>query len=225
MKITPLEIRQKTFEKNLRGYDKDEVHAFLATMSQEWEKMLDELKENRMRLDAAEREVSRLREVESTLFKTLKTAEDTGNNLVEQATKAAELQLREAQLQSDGMLYEARTKAKEIIEEAETRSQQVLDDLETKMKEVMQEYRGLMIQKDNLAADLMRMASELHDRAEKVKKLNEGFDPDQHLSKVKKEIFSPSDKQTSAPEPKPNLQPKSENIIEKNSGSFFDQIQ
>ncbi|MFM8349305.1 MAG: DivIVA domain-containing protein, partial [Bacteroidota bacterium] len=28
MKITPLDIRQKTFEKNLRGYDKDEVSAF-----------------------------------------------------------------------------------------------------------------------------------------------------------------------------------------------------
>ncbi|MEY4931055.1 MAG: DivIVA protein, partial [Bacteroidota bacterium] len=27
MKITPLEIRQKAFEKVLRGYDKDEVNA------------------------------------------------------------------------------------------------------------------------------------------------------------------------------------------------------
>ncbi|MEY3405799.1 MAG: hypothetical protein RL161_1229, partial [Bacteroidota bacterium] len=69
MKITPLEIRQKTFEKNLRGYDKDEVNAFLGTMSQEWEKMLDELKEARMKLESAEREVAKLREVESTLYK------------------------------------------------------------------------------------------------------------------------------------------------------------
>ncbi|MEL7006752.1 MAG: DivIVA domain-containing protein, partial [Bacteroidota bacterium] len=29
MKITPIEVRQKVFEKKLMGYDKDEVNAFL----------------------------------------------------------------------------------------------------------------------------------------------------------------------------------------------------
>ena len=47
MKITPLEIRQKSFEKEFRGYDKDEVNAYLRSLSQEWEKLLDELKELR----------------------------------------------------------------------------------------------------------------------------------------------------------------------------------
>jgi DivIVA domain-containing protein len=28
MRVTPLDIRQKTFEKNFRGYEKDEVNAF-----------------------------------------------------------------------------------------------------------------------------------------------------------------------------------------------------
>ena len=42
MKITPLDIRQKTFEKAFRGLDKDEVNAFLLTLSQHWEKMMDE---------------------------------------------------------------------------------------------------------------------------------------------------------------------------------------
>jgi len=45
MKITPLEIRQKDFEKKMRGYDKDEVNAFLQSLSQEWERTLDETKE------------------------------------------------------------------------------------------------------------------------------------------------------------------------------------
>jgi cell division initiation protein len=34
MRVTPLEIRQKTFEKNFRGYQTDEVNAFLLTLSQ-----------------------------------------------------------------------------------------------------------------------------------------------------------------------------------------------
>ena len=45
MKITPIEIRQKVFEKKLRGYDKDEVQAFLQSLSNEWERVLDENKE------------------------------------------------------------------------------------------------------------------------------------------------------------------------------------
>ena len=41
MKITPLEIRQKSFEKVFRGYDKDEVAAFLQILGSEWEKSSD----------------------------------------------------------------------------------------------------------------------------------------------------------------------------------------
>ena len=71
MKITPIEIRQKQFEKKLRGYDKDEVNAFLLSLSQEWEKVMDELKELKIKLEASQKEVDKLREVESSLFKTL----------------------------------------------------------------------------------------------------------------------------------------------------------
>ena len=56
MRITPFEIRQKTFEKNFRGYEKDEVNAFLLTLSQEWERISDENKELRIRLETTERE-------------------------------------------------------------------------------------------------------------------------------------------------------------------------
>ncbi|MFO0266274.1 MAG: DivIVA domain-containing protein, partial [Cyclobacteriaceae bacterium] len=83
MKVTPLEIRQKTFDRTLRGYDKDEVNAYLLSLSQEWERMQDECKEYKFKLDAAEREVTKLREVETSLFKTLKTAEDTGASVIE----------------------------------------------------------------------------------------------------------------------------------------------
>ena len=57
MKITPLEIRQKAFEKGFRGYNPDEVNAFLQSLSQEWERSVDEGKELRIKLEACEREV------------------------------------------------------------------------------------------------------------------------------------------------------------------------
>ena len=118
MKITPLEIRQKIFEKKLRGYDKDEVQAFLVTMSQEWERVLDEVKELKIKLQSSEKEGQKLREVENSLFKTLKTAEDAGANVVEQANRAADLHLRETQWKAEAMINEAKNSAKTIIDDS-----------------------------------------------------------------------------------------------------------
>jgi cell division initiation protein len=107
MKITALDIRQKTFEKSFRGVDKDEVQAFLNTISQQWERMGDENRELRLKLEHAQQDVQKMREVESSLYRTLKTAEDTGNNITEQAQREAALRVREAQLQAEHLLADA----------------------------------------------------------------------------------------------------------------------
>lgn len=230
MKITPLDIRQKTFEKNLRGFDKDEVTAFLVSLSQEWERIMDELKEARIRLETSEREVSKLREVETTLFKTLKTAEDTGASLIEQASKTAELHLKESQIQADGILFEAKTKARALLEEAESRSQEILQELDSRLKELVQEYRSMQSHRDHLASDLSRMAGELSARAERLKKVNEGFNPDQVLNQPKREsgaaaqtpdqemLVQEQVKPAAVQPPDPGANP------EKKQGSFFDSI-
>jgi len=187
MKITPLEIRQKAFEKVLRGYDKDEVNAFLLTLSQEWERLMDETKEARMKVETTEREVSKLREVESSLFKTLKAAEDTGASVIEQATKTAELILRENQLNADAILSEAKTKSRNTIEEAEMLSRQMLDEMEERLKSLGQHYKTLELHRDNLLSDLKRLAGETIDRVERAKTASRDFDPDQHLALAKRE--------------------------------------
>ena len=143
MKVTPLDIRQKTFEKALRGYDKDEVTAFLLSLSQEWERVQDETKEMRIKLEATEREVTKLREVESSLYKTLKTAEDTGANVIEQANKTAELHMKEVQLKAEALLNEAKTKAKDVIEQSEATSKQMLVEMEERLKTLVQNYKSI----------------------------------------------------------------------------------
>src|SRR6478609_9484720 len=97
MKISPLEIRKKDFQKAFRGYEKEEVDAFLLSLSNEWERVMDENREYKRKLELAERELNRLKDVESSLFKTLKSAEDTGANMIDHATRTAELHIREAQ--------------------------------------------------------------------------------------------------------------------------------
>ncbi len=187
MRITPLEIRQKAFERVLRGYDKDEVNAYLQSLSQEWERMQDDIKEIRIKYEATEREVSKLREVESSLYKTLKTAEDTGANVIDQANKTAELILREAQMKADSMVNEARSKAKNSIEEAEYVSKQLLAEMEERVKMLGQHYKTLELHKDNLLSDMKRLAAETIDRVERAKTAARDFDPDQHLALAKRE--------------------------------------
>ncbi|MCI0751714.1 MAG: DivIVA domain-containing protein [Flammeovirgaceae bacterium] len=186
MKITPLEIRQKSFEKNFRGYDKDEVNAFLLTLSQEWERVQDELKEFRIKLEASEREVTKLREVESSLYKTLKTAEDTGANVIEQARTAAELHLKESQLRSEALLNEAKTKAKNTIEQSEARAKEILAEMEERLKLMVENYKKLETNRDDVLAEMKRLATDTLERVERAKGLS--FDPDQHMAMAKREI-------------------------------------
>ncbi len=187
MKITPLEIRQKTFERTLRGYDKDEVNAFLLSLSQEWERMMDEAKDLRSKVENCEREISKLREVETSLFKTLKTAEDTGANVIDQANKAAELHLREAQMSAEAILNEAKDRAKNTIEDADVTSRQILAEMEDSLKELVQHYKSLDSHRNNLVDDLKRLANEVLDRTERSKQAITKFNVDDHLSLAKRE--------------------------------------
>ncbi len=233
MKITPLEIRQKTFEKNFRGYEKDEVNAFLLTLSQEWERMMDENKELRIKLESTEREIGKLREVESSLYKTLKTAEDTGANVIDQARKTAELHLRESQLRAEALLNEAKTKAKDAIEEAESRAKDVVADMEERLKTLVDNYKKLETSREDLLSELKRMASDMLEKVERFKSISKDFDPDKHFYEVKQEtrkIVFPNyeekhtRQQTTPPESVLETQDKEETPPRKTHKSFFDEI-
>ncbi|MDX5418522.1 MAG: DivIVA domain-containing protein [Hymenobacteraceae bacterium] len=169
MKITPLEIRQKTFEKAFRGLDKDEVNAFLLTLSQQWEKLLDENKDLRNKLEASHRETQKLREVESSLYKTLKTAEDTGNSILEQANKSSELKIREAQLQADQLMNTARNQARVMLEDSKKQAERMVAEMQQEVKALEQDYQRMESYLDNMVRDLRNLANEALEKAEKTK--------------------------------------------------------
>ncbi len=95
--ITPIEIRQQTFKKSLRGYDKEEVDAFLLALSQEWEQQLEYQRRLRDELDQIKTKYDTLKEVEDMLHKTLMQAERSSRDTIENASQKAELRIREAE--------------------------------------------------------------------------------------------------------------------------------
>ena len=185
MKITPLEIRQKTFEKAFRGLDKEEVEAFILSLSQEWERVLDENKEYKIKLEASQKEVEKLREVESSLFRTLKTAEDTGANMIDQAEKAAELHLRESQMKAEALLNEAETKARDKMEEADIQSRHAIEEMEEQLKALGQTYRMLENYRDDLLANIKMLSNDALEKVERATNQVNRFDLEEQIMKAK----------------------------------------
>ncbi|MFD1468379.1 DivIVA domain-containing protein [Hymenobacter caeli] len=168
MKLTALDIRQKTFEKSFRGVDRDEVQAFLTTVSQQWERLGDENRELRLKLEHAQQDVQKMREVESSLYRTLKTAEDTGTSITEQAQREADLHRREAQLQADHTLAEARQRARAIVDEAYQTAEKTVADMQRQASGLGQECQQLEQQFDGLVRELHRLAADALEKAEKA---------------------------------------------------------
>ncbi|QIX60770.1 DivIVA domain-containing protein [Hymenobacter lutimineralis] len=167
MKISALDIRQKTFEKAFRGLDKDEVQAFLNTLSQQWERMGDENRELRLKLEHATQEVQKMREVESSLYRTLKTAEDTGNSITEQAQRDAELRVREAQLKAEQLLADARQKARSVVDDAYKQAEKTIAEMQTEVNLLGQEHQRLEGVLEGLVRDLQHLATDALDKVEK----------------------------------------------------------
>ncbi len=187
MRITPIEIRQKEFEKNFRGYDKDEVNAFLQTLSQEWERVLEDSREMRYKQETTQREVEKLREVESSLFKTLKTAEDTGASMIEQAGKTAELQVRESSIKAEEILSQARERAKSIVEKAEEKTRQIMVEMHERVKELRFEYKETQEDLDELVFKIKNLAIDTLKRVEKTEG-NIPYDIDQKVEEAQQII-------------------------------------
>lgn len=214
MKVTPIEIRQKDFQKAFRGYEKEEVDAYLQSLSQEWEKMQDENRELKKRSESAEKEINRLREVENSLFKALKTAEEAGVHVVDQANRTAEIHVREAQLKVEALMNEARTKARAMVEEAEERAREVIDKVNDEIKSLQRDYKHIQTQREHLIQELKKLMQETLDRLHKA-----GTTKQLEIPIVEKLQTKPQQQQPEQPTHIPEPEPKKDG-----SGSFFDSI-
>jgi len=105
--LTPLEIQKQTFSRTLKGYNIDDVRAYLHLVAEEIERLLRE--NDRLTRDAVilredlEDHSNRERILKDTLLSAQKVAEDlTGN-----ARKEAELIVKDAELLADRLIGQA----------------------------------------------------------------------------------------------------------------------
>ena len=199
MKISAIDIRKHTFEKIFRGYDPDEVDAFLNSLSQEWERFSSENNLLKMQLEYAEKELNKLKDIESTLFRTLKAAEDTGRLIEKEAKELAEKRIEESKVTADELVTEAENRTNEIIKQTDDRLKRFKEDFASEIKIQERDFRAIENFRDNLIVQLSSLANstiETVDRFEtkydKESVLNRMEEIKQHVSEIEipKKLFS-----------------------------------
>lgn len=117
MRITPLDARKQEFRKAVRGYDSDEVRAFLTTLADEYETVLVDNKQLRERIMEQEDKIGEYKTMERTLRDTLMTAERLMQDTRDSAGKEGELIVRDAHMKARQILEECRTRTEELRRE------------------------------------------------------------------------------------------------------------
>lgn len=165
MRLTPLDIRKQEFKRAMRGLDADEVHAFLSTVADEYESILNDNKALRERLLELDDKVQEYRNMEKTLRDTLLTAERVTVEAKDNARREADLIIKQAELEADRGVRNIKDNAMALRQEIQVLKRQregylsrmkmlvethlnfvenATSDFEDEEKRLAQEYRDSM---------------------------------------------------------------------------------
>jgi cell division initiation protein len=114
VKLTPTDIQRQSFSARFRGFDSDEVRAFLAAVAEEMAGLQREKDEVDQQLRHLELIVNEHREREAILKNTLLTAQKLAEDIRSTARKEAETVVKQAELQGDRLLELAQNRAHEV---------------------------------------------------------------------------------------------------------------
>jgi cell division initiation protein len=101
MKITPVDVAHKTFNKSLYGLDPKEVNSYLQAIADQLETLFKERNDLREKLRDKEIQIAEYKERDQLLKNTLTTASQMSERIREESEKRAELTLQEAHIKAN----------------------------------------------------------------------------------------------------------------------------
>lgn len=113
MKITPADILNQKFGTSFRGYDKQEVDAFLDMIAKDLEDLIRENSYLKEEIEKINTELTRLKEMEETIKDTIISAQKMAESFKENAKAESENILNAARLQAEKICFEAAKQASE----------------------------------------------------------------------------------------------------------------
>ena len=104
MRMTPLDVQSHKFAHRLRGYDPEEVQAFLRIVSEDYEALVLENQSQNDRIRRLESRLEELSAQEDLLKETLVSAQAMTEQLRHTAEREAELRLAEVEVRAEKIL-------------------------------------------------------------------------------------------------------------------------
>ncbi len=117
MKITPIEIEKQEFSLSFRGYDQQEVKAFLSNVAHQLSVSLGQMQELREKNILLEGKISQIDEYEDHLKSALITASQYTEGAKENARREAEIVIKEAQIEAQRIVAQAKAQLLHFQEE------------------------------------------------------------------------------------------------------------
>ncbi|MDQ3020169.1 MAG: DivIVA domain-containing protein [Bacteroidota bacterium] len=139
--ISPKDIKKNDFKKTFRGYDPNEVDAFLETVSLKYERLIEENISFNERIKTLSSDVEVYKENEATLQRAIVKAQDLAEEILENAKKKSENIIKEAELNAQKISQET---DKEIM----TRKHE-LDELKLRNDKLVEDVKLFFMEKLN----------------------------------------------------------------------------
>lgn len=117
MRVTPLDILQRQFRESRKGYEQDEVRAFLDQVRETLEDVLRENQRLREDIQRKDAEIASMRDAESDLKQTLTLARRVAEDLERGARREADVLLGEARLEAEKILMVATDEQRALHED------------------------------------------------------------------------------------------------------------
>ena len=125
MRLSAMDIRQQQFAVKLfRGFDPQEVDAFLEEVADDWEELVRENNLLKDQLATLEEQKKGMDEQNKSLQQTLIVAQKMAEEFRDSSKRAADIVLREAQLQAEKLLEESRQEQTRVLGEVAALKQQ-----------------------------------------------------------------------------------------------------
>ncbi|HDH57731.1 MAG TPA: DivIVA domain-containing protein [Bacteroidetes bacterium] len=117
MKLTPLEIRKQEFNKSMRGYNVEEVRAFLETVADQVDLLQKQANEFSEKVVHLETRLVDFQMMEKTLQETLMKAEESSRRARDDSRREAEITVREAEVEANRIVSEAHSEVERLKSE------------------------------------------------------------------------------------------------------------
>jgi cell division initiation protein len=110
MNLSPLLIKKQEFEKSMRGYNVEEVQAFLDKISSEMAELLNQKEQLENEVERLNREVEEFRKIEKKLQDDIQKAQETSAQALESAKKQSAFIIKEAEVKAAQMIQNSEEK-------------------------------------------------------------------------------------------------------------------